>query len=64
MFSMRLSRFCSVMARMVKMTLSSVSVMCGFLVVSSFVMFGGLLVVMRGFFVVVCCTAMMFCCLL
>ena len=52
------------MGRVVKMALRCVSVMCGFLMISRFMMSCCLTVVMRGLFVMVGCVAVMLCCLL
>jgi len=60
MLSMLLRSFGGMMARVMKMTLSSVSVMRGLLVVSTFVMFGRFLVVVSGLLVVMSCLTVMF----
>ncbi len=60
MFGMDLSRLCGMMARMMKVTLSHVGVMCSLLVISAFVMDGRLLMVVRGSLVVICCVTVMF----
>lgn len=60
MFSMDLGRLCGMMARVMKMTLSHVSMMSSPLVISLFVMPGRFLVVVRGFLVVICRPAVMF----
>jgi len=55
MFSMPLSSFGGMMARVMMMTCGGVSVMSGLLVVSTFVVLGCLFVVVRCFLVVLCC---------
>jgi len=60
MLSMLLGSFRGMMARVMKMTMSGVSVMCGLLVVSTFVMLCRFLMVMSCLLVVVSCLAVMF----
>jgi len=48
MLSMLLRSFGGMMVRVMKMTLSGVSVMCGLLVVRTFVLLGRFLMVVRG----------------
>jgi len=60
MFSVDLSRLCGMMARVMKVTFSHVSVMPSPLVISLFVMLGRFLMVVRGFLVVICRPAVMF----
>jgi len=60
MLSMPLRSFGGMMARVMKMTLSSVSVVCGLLVVSTFVMLGRFLMVVSCLLVVMSCLAVMF----
>jgi hypothetical protein len=62
MLSMPLRSFSGMMARVMMMTLSGVSVMCGLLVVSTFVMLGCFLMVVSCFLVVIRCLAVMFGC--
>jgi hypothetical protein len=62
MFSMPLSSFGGMMARVMMMTCSGVSVMSGRLVVSTFVVLGRFLMVVSCFLVVFCCVTMMFGC--
>jgi hypothetical protein len=64
MFSMPLSSFGGMMARVMMMTCGGVSVMSGLLVVSTFVVLGCFLVVVGCFLVVLCCVAVMFGCFL
>jgi len=60
MFSMDLSRLRGMMARVMKVAFSHVSVMASLLVIPLIVMPGRFLMVVRGFLVVICRTAMMF----
>ena len=62
MLGMPLRSFGGMMARVMKMTLSGVSVMCGLFVVSTFVMLGRFLMVVSCFLVVIRCLAVMFGC--
>lgn len=61
---MLLSSFGGVMARVMMMAGSGVSVMCSLLMVSTFVMLGRFLMVVSRFLMVFCCTAVMFGCFL
>ncbi|HXW91675.1 MAG TPA: hypothetical protein VEK33_14085 [Terriglobales bacterium] len=57
---MDLSRLRGMMARVMKVAFSHVSVMASLLVIPLIVMPGRFLMVVRGFLVVICRTAMMF----
>ena len=59
MLSMLLRSFGGMMARVMNMTLSGVSMMCGPLVVPTFVMLGRFLMVVSCFLVVMSCLAVM-----